>query len=594
MPVMPSVASAMLRAVEKRGPDWRQTVTWDRAFARNGNEVANAMSVARLAIRDASPLANQPMSNERGDIWIAYNGEVYDWDAHARRLSEHGPEFRTRCDTEFVLRAYETWGIDFVSRLRGMFAIAVLDLRAKQLFLIRDRMGEKPLVYARCGESLAFGSTVRAVLPFLPAKDRRFSADAIDAFLAHRYVPAPRTILEDVFRLEPGHWFRIDLVTREVERRRYWTPGTSQASPGAALEEAIGMRTVADRPVGLFLSGGVDSSLLAQRIAECGRHDISAFTASFPGSSFDEAPLARETAGRLGLPHVVVDMPTDVESDFSAIVADLDEPFADPSAFPMWYLCRHASGAVKAALVGDGLDELLGGYKRVHKHLKGAWRRGWHLPRLRLPPAMDSKGWTKWVAEATLSWEEAYSLRFSGFTPAQRRFLQPAIICPRSTYWSMPETAERDPMETLLEIDMRNYLPEYILRKSDLCSMSHGLELRPPFLDHIWIEALRGMPAAEKFMSPPKSVMGRLCPAIAPLDLFSRPKRGFNPPVQDWFRGSIAGRLPGLGERLRDLTGGRLDAGAVDAMCSSHRRNAEQLLQLLILDESLRQLRHVA
>ncbi len=590
-PVAPGLISEMLRAVEKRGPDARRAFTWNRAFVRGDPEVANALAVARLAVRDPRPVAHQPMANDAGDIWIAYNGEVYDWEADARKLAEAGVTFRTDSDTEFVLKAYEHWGIDFLARLRGMFAIALLDLRAMQLWLIRDRFGVKPLVYAHGDGNLAFGSTVRSVLPFLDPARRRFSPEAIDAFLAHRYVPAPMTIFGDIRRLEHGHWLRMDLRDRTIERRRYWVPAHGSADPHRLLDEVIAMRTVADRPLGIFLSSGVDSSIIAQRLAHMRRFEIPTFTASFPGTEFDEGPVARSTAAALGLSHTLVEMPSVVDDDFERIVADLDEPFADPSAFPTWYLCRRASSDVKSALVGDGLDELLGGYKRVWKHLGTAWRRRWKIPAITVKGAADAKGWSKWKTEMRLSWEESYSLRFSGFAPFQRQFLQPGATLPSTTYWRMPDTSKLDPLAAVLAIDFENYLPEYILRKSDLCSMSHGLELRTPFLDHVWVTAIQSMEARDRFAQPRKSVMERICPDVRGLELFGRPKRGFNPPVRSWFQHGMRERLQGLGMRLQRSTSGQLKLAAIDEFCRHPGVKPEQVLQLVILDESLRQLK---
>jgi asparagine synthase (glutamine-hydrolysing) len=290
-------------------------------------------------------------------------------------------------------------------------------------------------------------------------------------------------------------------------------------------------------------------------------------------------------------------MNSHIAADFPAIVEDLDEPFADPSAFPTWYLCRHATQTVKTVLGGDGLDELLGGYKRVWKHLRTTWRRNWSAPWLPLSPGCAPKGWSKWSAEFKMSWLDSYSLRFSGFTPSQRRFLQPDRLHPPPSFWRMQNTSNLSPLASLLETDLENYLPEYILRKSDLCGMAHGLEIRAPFLDHHWIEALNGLDPGERFARPAKSVMQRVCPGLKPLGVFERPKRGFSPPLRSWLEGDLAERFDGLGTRLESATGGQLDATAVDLYSTRflHAKDspAEQLLQLLVLDESLRQLRAI-
>ncbi|MGE5616060.1 MAG: asparagine synthase (glutamine-hydrolyzing), partial [Bacillota bacterium] len=336
-PVAPQTIERMMDELRRRGPDAQVWAGWDERLTRPGgaNPLAphNALLHARLSIIDPRPEANQPMPNDTDDIWLCYNGEIYDWADHAAELRAEGVKFRTRSDSELILRAYERWGIECVHRLRGMFAFAILDLREQVVWIVRDRMGLKPLIYAKAGDDLVFGSTVRAVLPFLPRSARAFDADAIDAYLAHRYVPAPMTILSGVQRLENAHLLRFDLRTRSLEKRCYWRPDTAEA-PGdweATLESAIEMRTVADRPLGVFLSSGVDSSVIAARLAAAGHTDLHTFTAGFPGSSMDESPQAAEIARTLGLPNHVVEVPAGIATDFDRIVADLDEPFADPS-----------------------------------------------------------------------------------------------------------------------------------------------------------------------------------------------------------------------------------------------------------------------
>jgi len=584
-PMALQVTAAMQAALRPRGPDAQH------ASARGPNTLVHA----RLSIIDPRPEADQPMVNERGDISIVYNGEVYDWDRWAAELRAQGTGFRTRSDTEFILRGYEAWGIDkLLSRLRGMFAFAILDERQGKAYLARDRMGEKPLVYSQVGDELAFGSLVRAVLPFLPPRSRGLSAEGIDAYLAHRYIPAPRTVFTHIHRLENGHYLEFDLRTRELVKRRYWQPTPEEGSWLDALDESVRMRTIADRPLGVLLSGGVDSAVIASRLVLQKMTGFSSFTAAFPGTEMDESQAAHEAAAALGLPNAPVLVPDQVASDFARVVAALDEPFADPSSFPSWYLAREVSAHVKVVLVGDGGDELFAGYKRVAKHMRTAWRRGMRLP-LALRPALDGG---KLRAELAMSWQDAYSLRFSGFAPAQRAFLQESRTVPALAYWREPDSAAATPLEQLLAIDFANYLPEYILRKSDLCTMAHGLEARAPLLDHRFVQRLLSLSAGERYTRPPKALLQTALDPRLPGDYYRRKKRGFNPPLTKWLRGALAPRLDGLGARLQHSTGGQLAAGAVDAFVSHHRRGAEhtaeQLLQLLMLDESLAQLSALA
>ena len=507
-----------------------------------------------------------------------------------------GYAFRTRSDTEFILHAYEHWGIDFVSRLRGMFAFAILDLRQRALYLVRDRLGLKPIVYAHRDDGFAFASTTRALLPWLPREARAFAADGIDAYLAHRTIPAPRTIFASIARLPPAHWLRYDLTTGRVEMREYWRPEPAAEPWLATFDAAIRMRTVADRPLGLFLSSGVDSSAIACRLAAMGFNRLQSFTAAFPGTTFDESALAHAAADRLGLPNLAVTIPDAIAADFERLVADLDEPFADPSCVPTWYLARETTRHVKVVLGGDGGDELFGGYKRYAKHLRTRWRRGLVLRGLRAPARIGGGGWQRAVEELRLDWRAAYALRFSGFTPGERAFFAPDAA-PPAHYWRMPAASGAD-LPALLEIDRLNYLPDYILRKADLCTMAHGLEMRAPFLDHRFVGTVMALPPAMRFTTPPRKLLAPAMAALGDLDPFARKKRGFNPPLAGWLEGDLAPRLPGLGDRLATRSGGMLRAPSIDAFVAAWRGGtkgfAEQVLQLVLLDASLAQLAALA
>ncbi len=414
----------MMAALRQRGPDAEHARFWDASLAPTAAPAPNALLHTRLSIIDPRPLADQPMDNATGDVWIAYNGEVYDWAEDAATLKAAGYAFRTRSDTEFILHAYEHWGIDFVQHLRGMFALAILDLRRRSLYIVRDRLGLKPVVYAHRDDGFAFASTTRALLPWLPREARGFAADGIDAYLAHRTIPAPRTIFSSIARLPPAHWLRYDLATGRVETREYWRPTPSAEPWLETLDAAIRMRTVADRPLGVFLSSGVDSSAIACRLAAMDFNRLQTFTAAFPGSTFDESALARATADRRGFPNLAVTIPAGIAGDFERLVADLDEPFADPSSVPTWYLARETTRHVKVVLGGDGGDELFGGYKRYAKHLRTRWRRALVVPGLGAPAGFGGGAWQRVVEELRLDWRAAYALRF---TTPPRKLLAPAM-----------------------------------------------------------------------------------------------------------------------------------------------------------------------
>ncbi len=581
-------------ALQRRGPDAQHLQGWDQTWKQTATP-CNALIHTRLSIRDLRNIADQPMSNSDGDVWICYNGEVYDWEQWLPELKSLGYDFRTSSDTEFILHAYLAWGVDgMLSRLRGMFAIALLDLRQQKLFLIRDRLGLKPILYYHRRGEFAFSSLVRALLPWLPDGHRRLSGDAIDAYLTHRYIPAPLSIIDGVQRLENGCLLEYQLQSGELKKLQYWNP---QQKPGEAdkiLHHAIDIRTVSDRPVGILLSGGIDSSVIASCLTSRDSRRLTAFTARFKGSTMDESEIAQCTAEKLNIEHHIIDIPSEIDnSQFSRIVADLDDPFADPSSFPMWYLAEAVSREVKVVLSGDGGDELFAGYKRYNKHLRSSWRRNITLPGS--PFDCHGKNAKLW-SELRSPWLQSYNLRFSGFSYPQRAGIlsgHPA----QHVYWRNMKKAgsQAEPIDQLLSIDMDNTLPEYILRKGDLCTMAHGLEMRCPLLDHEFYQQVLGMPHNQRFTKPAKLALMPFAPLLG--DLFRLKKRGFNPPLDQWLQSSWKMRYKNLGKRLQEASNNLLDGEAVDSFVKLYlggeKSLAERILQLLILDESLQQLIHL-
>lgn len=587
------IANAMLDAIRQRGPDAQHICYWDRQGQQKTHSGNIGLIHSRLAIRDLSAAAEQPMSNAAGDVWICYNGEVYDWEQDSLYLQAEGFIAKTSSDTEYILNAYQAYGFEgMLAKLRGMFSFAILDLRKQKLFLARDRFGLKPLIYHydQVAGMFAFGSTVRSVLPFLPVSKRNFLPESLDAYLAHRYIPAPKTLFKNIYRLENATCLTLDLVNFSLSSQCYWKPTAVTGDWKEELDKAIAIRTVSDRPVGVFLSGGVDSSTIAARLKAQHFDNLTCYSASFPGSSFDESEQARQFANQLDLPFRSIEIPLKISSDFERLVRDMDEPFADPSFIPTWYLARETVKEVTVVLGGDGGDEIFAGYKRYRKHLRSAWR-GIKLPAAKkILAACETKGWRRFVEEISLSWEDAYTLRFSGMDVLQRTFLQPDMII-NNQYWRLPDKTGRD-LKHLLELDRLNYLPEYILRKADLCSMSHGLELRVPLLDHHFYQNLLSISDSERFTTPAKILLSRAAPEINPI--FLRKKRGFNPPLKAWLHQDLFERYSGLGERLENLTGGQICGENCNEFIATYLKGeeslAEQVLQLLILDESLAQL----
>lgn len=602
--IIPETRQAMLAALSSRGPDAAHESAWTDGQSVSPAQTANsALLHTRLAIRDPRAIADQPMFSEGGEVALCFNGEVYGWEEEADELRRKGYIFRTRSDTEYILNAYLEWGFPAVlEHLRGMFALAILDRRCDKVFLARDRLGLKPLVYGYHADGFAFGSTVRAVLPWLPEEERAFNPEAIDAYLAHRYIPAPRTIFTGLQRLENAHYLIYDLLTGQLEKTRYWAmpPAATESSVScsqetalAELRHAVALRTVADRPVGIFLSGGIDSSVIASILADSGRQDLASFTATFADTRFDESREATKIAETLGLANQAIAIPDSIADTFDRIVADLDEPFADPSSIPTWFLARETVKQVTVVLGGDGGDEIFAGYKRHPKHLRTRWRQYFRLP-LPAPQSATGKGWRRLVDELRLSWQDAYALRFSGFSPAQRRHLCGGKPLHKNIWWRTTDSHPSTPIEQLLACDFANTLPEYILRKADLCSMAHGLEMRAPLLDHRWLEKLAMVAPSQRFTIPAKHFLEPAMRKLQSLALFEQKKKGFNPPLTAWLHGDLRSRIEGMGLRLQQLSNGLIEGAAIDALADDYFAGsnflAEQILQLTILDTSLQQL----
>lgn len=585
-----------LAALKPRGPDRQNEIAWHHHKKVLPNEAADSALIhTRLAIRDLSDSADQPMANAENNVFLLFNGEVFDWESHKKTLENQGFVFKTKSDTEFVLNAYLAHGFPkMLEFLRGFFAIAIVDFRLQKIFLARDRLGLKPLIYGQTADGFLFSSTVRGALPFL--KERALSREALDAFLAHRYIPAPLTIFKNLKRLENAHFVVFDLKNQQLGLpQKYWSPADFQKNSEFTaencldeLQNSVAMRLVSDRPLGLFLSSGIDSSSIAGVLEAIGKHPQT-FTASFDSPEFDESLLAEKIATTLGFSNQKIAIPNKVAEDFAQIVADLDEPFADPSAFPTWFLAREASKHVRVVLGGDGGDELFAGYKRYAKHLRTRLR-----PTLPFLPAIASLSKkAKILDEWRATWSLAYSLRFSGFTPSERRFLTGEKTLP-SVYWRAPDFEGESPINQLIALDFANTLPEYILKKTDLCTMAHGLEMRAPLLDHVLVEAIFALPDSARFTNPPKKILSPCLKKLEALQLFAQKKRGFNPPLKHWLACDLRERFEGLGERLQNLSGGFLQKSAVDCYTQRFQQGesfrAERVLQLLIADESLSQL----
>ncbi len=528
----------------------------------------------RLSIIDLSA-GQQPLYNEDRSVVVVYNGEIYNFRELTDELVAQGHRFRTRCDTEVIVHAWEQWGEECVRRFRGMFAFALWDSRRETLLLARDRLGIKPLFYARLGSGLLiFGSELKA-LRVHPETPRQIDPQAVEDYFAYGYVPEPKTIFHGVSKLPPGHVLTIRRGQAESPTRAYWdvpfrplerlTVQEAQQELVHRLREAVRLRMVAEVPLGAFLSGGVDSSAVVAMMAGLSETPVNTCSISFGDPKFNEARYAESVAARYHTNHHVEEVRSD-DFDLIDTLAELyDEPYADSSAIPTYRVCELARKRVTVALSGDGGDETLAGYRRYRWHtyeervrslLPDAARR--HIFGLlgRVYPKLD---WAPKVFRAKSTLEslargsvEGYfhsvsllsdSLRSKLFSRQLRGDLggYQAVDVLRDHASRAPST---HPLSLVQYLDMKTYLPGDILTKVDRASMAHSLEVRVPILDHELVEWLSGLPPEMKLKgSQGKYVLKKAMEPYLPDDILYRPKMGFEVPLASWFRGPLRQRV---------------------------------------------------
>jgi len=538
---------AMTAALAHRGPD-RQRIWAD-------HDAGVVLGQSRLAVLDLSPSGDCPMPWDDGRYWITYNGEVYNFPELRRELEREGRRFRSSSDAEVVLAAFARWGAACLDRFIGMFAFAVWDARERRLFLARDRLGKKPLFYARYGGRFAFASELRALLSD-PALPRDVDGDAVALYLRLGYVPAPLTVLRAVRALPSAH--RAWLGGEDLRIDRYWSPlevtrprplavagGEAAAQLESLLQDAVARRRIADVPVGAFLSGGIDSSLVVALLQEGGAAPCQTFSMRFSDPVYDESAHAALVARHLGTDHRTE---TCGEDEMLAVVGELpeliDEPTADSSFVPTYLLARAARRHVTVALTGDGGDELFWGYPRhaaIHRY-------GWAM---RLPLVLRRAG----AAAARLgagrrAQRVAEVLRFAD-RDLYSRFVRLASADQVRALTGHPEPpaphdellrslAGRSAVEAAAIADLLTYLPGDILAKVDRASMAVGLEVRCPLLDHRVVElAMRLPPACKWHDGRGKAILRRLLDPRVPRALVERAKMGFGVPLDRWLRGPL-------------------------------------------------------
>lgn len=554
-PVDRAILVRMNDALRRRGPD--DAGVWVSPDGRVG------LAHRRLSIIDLSERGHQPMADPGGRLWITFNGEIYNYRDLRKELQALGCSFRSESDTEVILEAYRAWGVECLDRLNGMFAFALYDCGTHRLFLARDRAGEKPLFYRLDPGRFAFASELKALMAD-PSFPRTLNMEGLEYYLAYGYVPGDMCILDGVHKLPQGHAALYDVDTGDLRTWRYWNlpkpPSGGLISEEELTDELEGLlentvrrQLVADVPVGILLSGGMDSSLVTAIAARVSPKPVATFTVSFPGHlKFDEAPHARIVASHFGTRHteLAVD-PSDVEL-LPELARQFDEPIADSAIVPTYLLSKMIRRHATAALSGDGGDELFSGYphysrlqRREHmrKYIPGSLRRGVGLLGERLP--IGFRGRNQLIGFARdLSWSIAHVDMYFDLD-TRRRLISPYLVngwepdAAPEEYRSKACASAHSPLRRITEADFRTILVDAYLVKVDRASMLASIEVRAPFLDHRIIEFAFGkVPDSLQATAADRKILLRmLARRLLPPEFDFRRKQGFTMPLGAWFQG---------------------------------------------------------
>jgi asparagine synthase (glutamine-hydrolysing) len=548
----PSIIRQAIESIRHRGPN--QSGVFESASI--------SLGAVRLKIIDLHG-GDQPITLEGGDLVVVFNGEIYNHVELRRELEALGHNFKTHCDTEVVLHAFAEWDVSSFERLRGMFAIALWQPSKKRLVLARDRLGIKPLYYALHRGELHFGSELKAIFAH-PNIPRRLSETALGYFLSLNYVPTPYTLVDGIKKLLPGTWLEFhngklksEHYWRNEFRPQDWTIVDATKQLDDLLSKSIAEHLISDVPLGIWASGGLDSSAILHYAAQAATQKLKTFSISFAGRRFDESRHFRLLAETYNTEHHEFDLNSDLDltSAIHEIAYYSDEPSADAGALPVWFLSRMTAQHVTVALSGEGADEVFGGYQtyladryaqRI-RHTPAPLLRGALRLANRLPVSNEKIGLEyklkRFLAGALLSADDAHFYWNGTFSNVEQRELgfsrdpQPLESLSR-VLAGLPSTS--DVTNRFLFVDQHYFLPDDILYKCDRMSMAHSLEVRPPFLDHRIVEFAGTLPAHLKIRGKKtKFVMRELLRAKLPASILQRRKEGLDIPAHDWLRGPL-------------------------------------------------------
>jgi asparagine synthase (glutamine-hydrolysing) len=519
----------------------------------------------RLSIIDLNS-GQQPLTNENNSIWITFNGEIYNYPSLKKNLLQKGHIFRTNTDTEVIIHLYEEFGNNFVSKLEGMFAFAILDQQKEKLILVRDRMGQKPLYYTLQNDVFVFASELQAIVKH-PEINKEINPQSLHDFLTLQYIPAPNTIYKKINKLLPASILEINLNEKKFNIKTYWhcafnkkldiSYEDAKSKLKDLMIEATKKRLMADVPLGTFLSGGIDSTIITGIISEITDSPVKTFTIGFEDSKYDERNYAAEAAGRFNTDHnIKIVNPKDF-SILESLIKNYGEPYADSSMLPTFFLSKFARKKVTVALTGDGADELFAGYYRYLAYKYSTFldilpitirKFIQQTANILLPEKTEEKNFTSKIHRilkmVSSSKNKRYLNTISRTNEREKlslygNHIKNINLNPTQNYFNNIAgnlTAENS-IEKLMELDMQTYLPYDILTKIDIASMSNSLELRSPFMDHKLIEFVNSLPLKYKqSFSDRKKILKDSFSDIIPDNLRNRKKMGFGVPISSWLK----------------------------------------------------------
>ncbi len=594
----PQILCRMADVLRHRGPNE------EGYYRKNGVSLEHR----RLSIIDLAT-GNQPLKNETGDIILVANGEIYNFEELRKKLEKKGHRFSTKSDNEVIVHLYEEEGVACLKKLRGMFAFGLWDEKKEQLLLARDQLGKKPLVYAETPSSFNFASEIQALL-LAPDIKKEIDRQAIDDYLTLQYIPSPRSIFSGIKKLPPGHY--LTYQKRRISLERYWEIDfnhkieVSESEAGRlildTLQEAVRLRMVSDVPLGAFLSGGIDSSAVVGLMSRISEKPVRTFSIGFSEKDYDELKYAGKVARLFGTEHSEFMVRSDIIAILPEIVKHYNEPFGDNSAIPTYYLCAETKKMVTVALSGDGGDENFAGYPRYQQALMLKK----FLPLLsKLPKSLagiiprngsDRQRKIAWVLKEAqgLSEAERYGRWMTVFPFSEKDALyQPSFknLLSADPYQKMKDLwpQANNHLDKMLFSDFNLYLPDCLQVKMDIASMSHGLEVRSPFLDQKVVELTASLPANYKLRSgQSKYLLKKIFKDILPAEVLKRKKMGFGVPLTAWFRNELKDYLASVILSEKALKRGYFNSGYLKKLFHEHTsgrvNHANRLYLLLILE----------